>query len=207
VKGELAVVVVGSIPCQSGAVSGHGLRECLDAFSNAQIDRREAQVQISSMTEIILQQRFRAFASERVLLVPVLRAGAAMWLAANRFFGEPACAFAVAAKHKGTSETAVTLSTVSGSSRCQVIVLDPVVATGDTICAVTKLIAAELPESEIHVVACYGSPEAVENIDRNAKATSLTIGLLAKTVDQSGYLVPKINGDCGEKLFGRRLVS
>jgi uracil phosphoribosyltransferase len=192
---------------QGDAASERKLQECLDTFSNVAIDRHEAQAQIAAMTREILEVRFRAFASAQVLLVPVLRAGAAMWPVANHFFGSPATAFAVAVKRKGTSETSVSLSTVSGPSRCKFVVLDPILATGDTICATSRLIAEQFPNNEIHVIGCYGSPEAVEHVSRTAKVTSLTIGVLARGVDQAGYLIPKINGDCGEKLFGKRPMN
>jgi uracil phosphoribosyltransferase len=204
--GQLALIS-GYQSTQGEAASGRRLQACLDIFSAASIDRQEAQVQIGMMTREVLEVRFRTFVSAQVLLVPVLRAGAAMWPAANEFFGAPATAFAIATKRKGTSEVSVSLSTVSGPSQCKFVVLDPIIATGDTIRATTRLIANEFPRSEIHVIGCYASPEAVEHVCRDTKVTSLTVGVLARSVDRDGYLLPKINGDCGEKLFGKRSIG
>jgi uracil phosphoribosyltransferase len=202
---ELApLIVYGDMSGGGSPGIGDQLLQLVKEFSKPGIDRGAAQYVIARMTQVILHARFAAIASRSILLLPVLRAGAAMWPAANSWFGNPASAFAVATKTKATNNVAVAFSTLPRLGHPEIVVLDTVAATGDTMIAVAEQLAARFPSSTLHLVICYASPEAVHAIERFARVRSITVGVVGLSVDADGFVLPKINGDAGEKLFGVR---
>jgi uracil phosphoribosyltransferase len=137
------------------------------------------------------------------VLVPIARAGMAMWSVANEQLGHPPSCFAIARKDKATRHVEVQLSGGLGGGEQRILILDTVSATGDTVVATAALLRARCPDSHIEVASCYASPEAVASITGSPFVERLVVGTLADGVD-GGWLVPRTNGDVGDKLFGPR---
>jgi uracil phosphoribosyltransferase len=188
------------------APRGAEIWRLLREFSRPDIRPGEAQGLIRSMTNILLVHRFGDLRAEDVLLIPVLRAGIAMWMEANAFFGGPETCFVQCTKEKGTRNVRVLWPSVPALGAKAVLVLDTVIATGDTINAVCRILreAQGGGAAELHVVSCYASPEGIQAISDARLGVQLTVGAISETVDAAGYLVPRINGDAGDKLFGKK---
>ena len=187
--------------------AGERLNQLLAFFSRPEVDGQAAQHIIGQMTAIVLTAAADALPMQNVLLIPVLRAGLAMWPAANQFFGFPPSGFALAIKQKGTKDVSVSLTTMPASAIQNVWLLDTVVATGDTINSVAASVHDRLSHAAIHLCTCYASPEGLAAIERADLVASTLVGVRSRTVDAKGYVVPLINGDAGDKLYSHVNIS
>ncbi|MEH2534933.1 uracil phosphoribosyltransferase [Bradyrhizobium sp. AZCC 1588] len=181
--------------------SGASIYQLLKLFSMPATNQATAQCIIDEMTESILRSSSGHVHRAGLLLMPILRAGMAMWPSANRLFPFSASSFAVAKKRKGTSEVSVRLSSLPSSCK-DVLLLDTVVATGDTVNEVAAQLHRELHDPSITFCTCYASPEGLAAIESAGLVHASIVGVRSQSVDGSGYLIPRINGDAGEKLFG-----
>ena len=171
-------------------------------FCNPEISRSDARTEIESITRCALS-RFTGLFSAAPLLLPVARAGVAMWSAADAHFNQPVSAFVIARKKKGTTLVDVAFS--SGIMACtahEILMLDTVAATGDTIVSVAQELRQISPEARISALICYASPEAIAKMKSCEALERLGVAVRSKSVDPLGWLLPKIGGDAGDKLYG-----
>jgi uracil phosphoribosyltransferase len=174
----------------------------LRRFFNPRISRVNARLEIHTLTQLALNT-FGVELGDTPLLVPILRAGLAMWPAADAHFGHPRTAFAVARKTKGTDH--VELSFSSGLDRppaTGLLMLDTVSATGDTVVYTASALRTLHREIPISALVCYASPQAIASIEKARALTRLYVAVRSEGVDPQGWLLPKIGGDAGEKLYG-----
>jgi uracil phosphoribosyltransferase len=140
------------------------------------------------------------------LLIPILRAGAAMWRPACDYLPDALTAFVVASKVKGTCEVKVEVSTLPALIPERVIILDPIVATGDTILATIDRLGVLGITSGFDIISCYVAPAAFDRVRGHPSVRGAHAAAYAERADGQGYLIPPINGDCGDKLFGCALA-
>ncbi|KAJ5580876.1 Transcriptional coactivator/pterin dehydratase [Penicillium hetheringtonii] len=89
----------------------------------------------------------------------------------------------------------------------RLVVLDTVVATGDTIvqlCA--ELWALSGGTASIVVFCCYAAPAALERVAACPGVEYVVVGRRAERCDERGYLVPYTHGDIGDKIYGEKLT-
>ena len=171
-------------------------------FCNPEITRVNARQEVEHMTSAALDT-FGGFFGDAPTLLPILRAGMAMWSAADAHFGHPHSSFVVARKTKGT--THVDLSFSSGLDAVPdsgILMLDTVSATGDTIVSVARALRQKHSRAPISALICYASPEAISTIVSCRVLTRLGVAVRSVGVDPQGWLLPKIGGDAGDKLYG-----
>lgn len=115
-------------------------------------------------------------------------------------------------KTKGTSDVVVEwlgrrpFSTAHDDGR--LIVLDTVVATGDTIvqlCA--EIYALSGGTASMVVWCCYAAPAALERVAACPGVEYVVVGQRAELCDERGYLVPYTHGDIGDKIYGGRMLE
>jgi phosphoglycolate phosphatase len=172
----------------------------LRAFCQPDLPRARAQALIARITHHLLGEPGGTLV-EPDLLVPIARAGMAMWSVANTRFGSPASCFAIARKDKAAGTVEAHLSSGLHGGERSALVLDTVSATGDTIIAVAEALRRRCPECRIEAAICYASPQAVDAIARSPVVDHLRVGTLAAGVED-GWLLPRTHGDVGDKLYG-----
>lgn len=159
-------------------------------------------------------------ASPQVTLIPVLRAGLPMYVAASPAFPESDTVLVQCSKDKsahgpgsvriewmGTNPTeAARLSAASTERR--LIILDTVLATGATVLRLCdELSDVTGSKRQVVVLCCYASPQALAAVADHHAVHSIFVAHEADTVDEHGYLVPYTNGDVGDKLFGKKTTQ
>lgn len=182
---------------------GRRIVEHLKKLSEVNASRRDVQISIEAITQELLLATFEKKPHEDILLVPVLRAGLAMWDEANEFFGFPETSFVWGKKEKGTDRASVLWPKRNSIDDKQIIVLDPIIATGDTllqVCTTITEFSTKIPS--LKVLSCYAAPQGVQAVLDKTNNVDLIVGCMAKTVGADGYLIPPTNGDMGDKLFG-----
>lgn len=191
---------------RSGETQGDAGRRIVDhvrRLSEVGASRRVVQMAVNGITRELLSATVEQSQRDDVLLVPVLRAGVAMWSVTNEFFGFPETSFVWGKKEKGTDRASVLWPKRNVMEGRHVLVLDPIIATGDTLVRIFQSIAdATQGASSLTVFSCYAAPEGVQAVLDKTQNVNLVVGCMAETVDGNGYLIPSTNGDMGDKLFG-----
>ena len=162
---------------------------------------------------------------QHVILIPILRAALPMYVAACALLPASEVALVRCSKdkeHRGPESVMVEWMGRKPIERAeqgendqlrrpgeqQCLVLDTVLATGDTVLRLCDdLWKASLEKNrraQVVVLCCYASPEALARIAAHSAVVSIFVARQADTVDEQGYLVPYTHGDMGDKLFGER---
>ncbi len=88
----------------------------------------------------------------------------------------------------------------------EVIIADPMLATGKSIIKTINAILVNGKPKRIHIAAAFAAPEGIEYIQKNLKEIPFTfwLGALDKKLNHLSYIVPGL-GDAGDLAFGPKL--
>jgi uracil phosphoribosyltransferase len=136
-----------------------------------------------------------------VVLVPVLRAGVSMLEAFLAVVPEAAVGFVGQKRDEHTLEPATYICNVpAAADRADVIVLDPMLATGGSASATVTLLK-QRGAKRIRLVHLLAAPEGVRRLRREHPDVLLFVGALDARLDARGFIVPGL-GDAGDRSFG-----
>ena len=180
-------------------------QQIIHNFINNKLPRGESQAAVSQITRSILEYFYSRTELANPILIPVLRAGMPMWLEANKHFNFPESIFIQARKLKGTTTVTTHPILTQDLDGADIIVLDTVAATGDTLAHVAQNLINLCPQRppKIEIITCFTSPQATDKIEKLAAIKKFTTGFLMRGVDAEGYLIPKLGGDLGDIMFGK----
>ena len=141
------------------------------------------------------------FIAKQVALVPILRAGLGMVDALMSIIP------AAKVGHVGLYRDHETLEPKEYYCKLppdiehrQVIVLDPMLATGGSAIAAIDFIK-QRGAKRIKLMCIIGAPEGVEAVMKAHPDIELFIGTVDEKLNEKGYIVPGL-GDAGDRLFG-----
>ena len=144
---------------------------------------------------------------EKPVLITVLRAGLPYFNGFQNYFGQSDCGFIGAYRKESSSDLTIKLDylatpTVEGRT---VILIDPMLATGQSIIKSVNALVAHGKPAHIHVAALVAAPEGVNYLKEHLKVSNdvWTWALDEKLNDQF-YIVPGL-GDAGDLSFGEKL--
>src|SRR5512134_4025768 len=83
-----------------------------------------------------------------------------------------------------------------------VILLDPMLATGNSTAAAVATVKAAGAMS-IRLIALIAAPEGIERIHRDHPDVSIVVAAVDRKLNERGYIVPGL-GDAGDRLYGTR---
>jgi len=199
------------------------LASLLDPFLSASTTTSKMQSVVHQMTDLIISQAISTDAklliSENTILILVLRAGLPMYVVAQNRLPNASCVPVRCMKLKGSRTvlshwlgvpsfpTVSSTSTTRGEEGKKIVLLDTVIATGDTIVRLCdELEAMGGMAGCVTVLTCYASPDAIEKVAEHQMVGGIVVGSRAESVDDDGYLVPYTHGDVGDKMFGKASV-
>lgn len=87
-------------------------------------------------------------------------------------------------------------------SERDVILVDPMLATGNSAVAAVHRIKQTQPKS-IKFVSLLAAPEGIENMQREHPDVQIYTAAIDERLDENGYIVPGL-GDAGDRLFGTK---
>lgn len=141
------------------------------------------------------------FIEKQVALVPILRAGLGMVDALMSIIP------AAKVGHVGLYRDHETLEPKEYYCKLppdienrQVIVLDPMLATGGSAAAAIDFIK-QRGAKKIKLMCIIGAPEGVDAITKAHPDVEVFIGTIDEKLNEKGYIVPGL-GDAGDRLFG-----
>jgi uracil phosphoribosyltransferase len=144
----------------------------------------------------------RGFRLERpVALVPVLRAGLGMLDSILQLIPHARVGF-IGLKREETTLRAQFYhkSFPKNLGRFEVVLIDPMLATGGSAVAALDLLA-EQGAKHIRLVILVAAPEGIRRVQRSHPRVPIFTAAIDRRLDERGYILPGL-GDAGDRLFG-----
>jgi uracil phosphoribosyltransferase len=136
-----------------------------------------------------------------VVLVPVLRAGLGMLDSILQLIPHARVGF-IGLKREETTLKATFYhkSLPPDLSRFEVILIDPMLATGGSAVAAMDLLA-ELGVKRVRLVNLVAAPEGIRHVRRHYPHLPIITAAVDRKLNDKGYILPGL-GDAGDRLFG-----
>jgi uracil phosphoribosyltransferase len=145
--------------------------------------------------------------SDNPVLITVLRAGLPYFIGFQNIFGEADCGFIGAYRKESEANLTITLDylatpTLEGRT---VILIDPMLATGQSVIKAVNALLKHGKPKHIHVAALVAAPEGVDLLDKMlAVPHDVWTWALDEKLNELHYIVPGL-GDAGDLSFGDKL--
>jgi uracil phosphoribosyltransferase len=144
-----------------------------------------------------------------LVLCPILRAGLPLHNGFLNYFDHAENSFVSACRHHPNNDDAfeilVEYQAISDLNNKTVLLLDPMLATGQSIVAVHKKLIENATPNEIHIVVVIAAPEGVAHLEKNLPDNChLWVAALDEKLNEKNYIVPGL-GDAGDLAYGSKL--
>jgi uracil phosphoribosyltransferase len=193
----------------------HNLTRLRDERTQPQEFRRV----LSEVAALMIYEATRSFATEKVsvqtplakttglrlsrevVLVPVLRAGLGMLDSILQLIPKARVGF-IGLKREETTLQAhfYHKSLPKDLRRREVILIDPMLATGGSTVAAMSLLA-ELGARNVRLVNLVAAPEGIRHVLRHHPSLRVFTAAVDAKLNERGYILPGL-GDAGDRLFG-----
>jgi len=141
------------------------------------------------------------------VLITVLRAGLPYFIGFQNIFGEADCGFIGAYRKESEANLTIALdylATPSLEDRT-VILVDPMLATGQSVIKAVNALVKHGKPKHVHVAALVAAPEGVALLNQNlAISHEVWTWALDEKLNEQHYIVPGL-GDAGDLSFGEKL--
>ncbi len=147
--------------------------------------------------------------ADNVVLCSILRAGLALHTGFMDFFDDAENGFVSAYRHHYNNddkfEILVEYQAAPSFQDKNLILIDPMLATGQSLVAVfNKLIVEETPK-EIHIAVVIATPEGIQFLEENLPQNChLWVAALDEKLNEKNYIIPGL-GDAGDLAYGDKL--
>jgi uracil phosphoribosyltransferase len=136
-----------------------------------------------------------------VVLVPILRAGLGMLDSILQLIPHARVGFIGLKREESTLRaTSYHKSLPPDLSQFEVVLLDPMLATGGSAVAAMDLLA-ELGVSHVRMVNLVAAPEGIRRVHAHYPDLPIFTAAIDRKLDEKGYILPGL-GDAGDRLFG-----
>jgi uracil phosphoribosyltransferase len=147
--------------------------------------------------------------AEPVVLCSILRAGLALHQGFMNFFDEAENGFVSAYRHHYDNDEKfdilVEYQAAPSLEGKNLILVDPMLATGKSIVAVLQKLHLEHQPKEIHVAVVIAAPEGIAYLEKNLPSTChLWVAALDEKLNDKNYIIPGL-GDAGDLAYGSKL--
>ncbi|HKX85716.1 MAG TPA: uracil phosphoribosyltransferase [Flavobacterium sp.] len=147
--------------------------------------------------------------AEPVVLCSILRAGLALHQGFMNFFDDAENGFVSAYRHHYNNDDAfdilVEYQAAPSFEGKNLILIDPMLATGQSIVAVLHKLHLEQKPKEIHIAVVIAAPEGVAYLQQNLPENChLWVAALDEKLNEKNYIVPGL-GDAGDLAYGSKL--
>ena len=145
------------------------------------------------------EREFEFIREEKIVFVPVLRAGLPMLEGALRAVPNAKVGFLAIKRNESTLEAKVYYSRLPDLKGTRVLILDPMLATGGTLVKAIEEISKDDPAETVslHVVC---APEGIEKVRRSFSEHRIYTVSMDECLNDKGYIIPGL-GDMGDRLY------
>lgn len=147
--------------------------------------------------------------AEPVVLCSILRAGLALHQGFMSFFDNAENGFVSAYRHHYDNDDKfdilVEYQAAPSFENKNLILIDPMLATGQSIVAVLHKLHLEQKPKEIHIAVVIAAPEGIAYLEKNLPDNChLWVAALDEKLNEKNYIVPGL-GDAGDLAYGSKL--
>ena len=147
--------------------------------------------------------------ADNVVLCSILRAGLAMHTGFMNFFDDAENGFVSAYRHHPNHddyfEILVEYQAAPSFEGKNLILIDPMLATGQSVVAVFNKLIIEQTPKEIHIAIVIATPEGIAFLEENLpKNCHLWVAALDEKLNEKNYIIPGL-GDAGDLAYGNKL--
>jgi uracil phosphoribosyltransferase len=159
----------------------------------------ETPLGIKSTTEI----------DEKLVLCSILRAGLPLHIGFLNYFDEAENGFVSACRYHPNNDSdfviLVEYQAMSSINNKTVLLIDPMLATGQSIVAVYEKLMQNGAPKEMHLAVVIAAPEGVAYLEKHLPdSCHLWIAALDSNLNEKNYIVPGL-GDAGDLAYGNKL--
>jgi uracil phosphoribosyltransferase len=147
--------------------------------------------------------------AEPVVLCSILRAGLALHQGFMNFFDNAENGFVSAYRHHYDKDNKfdilVEYQAAPSFENKNLILIDPMLATGQSVVAVLHKLHLEQKPKEIHIAVVIAAPEGIDYLQKNLPDNChLWVAALDEKLNAKNYIVPGL-GDAGDLAYGSKL--
>jgi len=146
--------------------------------------------------------------SEQPVVATILRAGLPLHQGVLNYFDRAESAFISAyRKHKTAEEFDIKVEYLASPSlqNRDLIICDPMLATGSSMVMVYKALLQNGTPRSIHIVTAIASSEAIKHVrKRLPETTKIWVGAIDNELTAQSYIVPGL-GDAGDLAYGSKI--
>jgi len=141
--------------------------------------------------------------ASEVLLVPILRAGLGMLDGILRLIPEARVGFiGLKRSEKTLQASAYHKSLPEELGSFEILLLDPMLATGGSVVAALDLLAARgARRVRLRLVSLVAAPEGIARVHKRYPDLTIFTASIDRRLNRKGYILPGL-GDAGDRLFG-----
>lgn len=169
---------------------------CYEAMRNIEMKEIEVKTPLTSLKSSVM-------ADKHMVFIPILRAGLGMVDGIIKMI--PTARFG----HIGLYRDHETLEPVeyycklpAGIENKDVVLLDPMLATGGTVVDAVSMIKKRNPRS-IKFMGIVASPEGIEAVTKAHPDVEIFCAVKDESLNSDGYILPGL-GDAGDRIFGTK---
>jgi uracil phosphoribosyltransferase len=146
---------------------------------------------------------------DRLVLCSILRAGLTLHQGFLNYFDTAENGFISAYRHHPNNDDyfdiKVEYQAIADINGKNVLLVDPMLATGQSIVAVCSKLMERGTPKEIHIAVVIAAPEGINYLEKHLPASChLWIAALDEKLNERSYIVPGL-GDAGDLAFGEKL--
>ena len=147
--------------------------------------------------------------AENIVLCSILRAGLALHQGFMNFFDDAENGFVSAYRHHYKNdddfEILVEYKATPTFNNKTLILIDPMLATGQSLVAVLNKLLVDHQPTAIHIAVVIAVPEGIQYLQENLpKNCHLWVASLDEKLNEKNYIIPGL-GDAGDLAYGNKL--
>lgn len=142
---------------------------------------------------------------EDLIFVTILRAGLPMIESANSLFPKASSGFLAMKRDERTHQSVLYYDRIPECKGKTVILLDPMVATGGSLCDAISVIKGKSPKKVISLN-IIGSPEGMDILEQKHPDIELFIAQIDEKLNEHMFIIPGL-GDAGDRSYNTIEVS
>ncbi len=147
--------------------------------------------------------------AENIVLCSILRAGLALHQGFMNFFDDAENGFVSAYRHHYNNDDEfdilVEYKATPTLTNKSLILIDPMLATGQSLVAVLKKLLVDHQPTQIHIAVVIAVPEGIKYLEENLPENChLWVASLDEKLNEKNYIIPGL-GDAGDLAYGNKL--
>ena len=147
--------------------------------------------------------------AEDIVLCSILRAGLALHQGFMNFFDDAENGFVSAYRHHYNNDDEfdilVEYKATPTLTNKSLILIDPMLATGQSLVAVLNKLLVDHQPTQIHIAVVIAAPEGIKHLEENLpKNCHLWVASLDEKLNEKDYIIPGL-GDAGDLAYGNKL--